>query len=124
MVCICTVDNSYSTYNKGRYTMSRNTRNHARGDVESLKETINKLKKQIRNLTKQNGILKTENKTLQDSWKKTEKFLSEVTEDVSMEELISLAKSGQNLPKNKIEDKITEQEKARLKWKKWREENL
>ena len=106
--------------------MSKNTRNFPKRDDESLKETIRKLKGQIRRLRKQNDILKTENKTLIDAWIETEEFLSEVTKDVPVEDLL-------NKDKKKVKEKIVksikvdpevEREKFRLKMKKWREENL
>jgi archaellum component FlaC len=80
--------------------MARNTRNYPKGDVESLKETIKKLKSQVRNLTKQNTILRSENKTLLEAWSATEGFLSEITEDVKIDEIRSGLKKYLKLSKN------------------------
>jgi len=109
--------------------MAKNTRNFPKGDSESLKETVNKLRSQVRRLRKENALLKSENSTLIQAWTETEDFLSEVTEDVDVEDLIKLNNKKQRLPREVIKEKVRiieqnpedERERVRLKWKKWRE---
>ena len=108
--------------------MARNTRNFSRNEESSLQETLKELKSRVRKLTKENKILRSENATLLEAWSKTEYFLSEVTDGVPLEQMMKY----KTLPKkavrkqtesNQIKD-VDETEKARLKWKKWRDENL
>lgn len=106
--------------------MAKNTRNYPKADSESLQDTIKKLKARVRNLTKINRQLRSENETLLEAWVKTESFLSEVTDDVPLEEVMKHKKLPKKaLRKNKKEEIVVdEMEEARLKWKKWREEKL
>jgi predicted nucleic acid-binding Zn-ribbon protein len=72
--------------------MAKNTRKYPNRDEEDLNETIRKLKAQLRYLKKEIKELASENKTLKDAWQKTEDFLSELTQDVPLEELLRYRK--------------------------------
>lgn len=98
--------------------MAKNTRKCTKSEERDANETIQKLKAQVRNLKKQNRELKSENKTLLDVWAKSEAFVSEITEDIPLEEIVKQNK----LPK--MLTKEDEKEQARKKWAKWRQENL
>lgn len=113
--------------------MARNNRNFSKkndnGD-ESLHDKIRSLKSQIKKLMKENRELKSKNDTLEGAWRKTEDFLSEITDDVPLDELLKFRK----LPKKAVrsvskkgkavDEDVDQKEDFRLKWKKWRQENL
>jgi len=108
--------------------MARNQRKFPKKDDEDLRETISKLKARIRKLQKQANNLRHENSTLLDAWAKTESFLQEVTNGVPLERIIEHRKlPASKLKPEKIKKEevdINEKEDARLKWTKWRNENL
>lgn len=61
--------------------------------VERLHEMIRKYKTQVDNLKNQNRKLKSQLKTSEAAWTKTEKFLENVSEGRSLEEMIRDANS-------------------------------
>jgi len=73
----------------------------AEDSSEKTIEKNEKLIQMIRNRDKKIRILQSENKTLKSAWEKTEFFLSEVTDGVSLEEIISNVISGKPLKKTK-----------------------
>ena len=107
--------------------MARNTRNYPKSDSESLQDTVKKLRGRVRKLMKENRELRSENKTLLDAWAKAESFLQEVTQGVPLEDLLkyrTLPKQFIEQEEEEIEENIDEKEETRLKFKKWREDNL
>lgn len=61
--------------------------------VERLHEIIRKYKVQVENLKTQNRKLKSQLKTAETAWTRTEKFLENVSEGRSLEEMIKDANS-------------------------------
>lgn len=109
--------------------MARNQRKFPKKDDEDLRETIRKLKSRVKKLQKENNNLRGENSTLLDAWAKTESFLQEVTAGVPLEKIIEHrklpSKAIKPLKKKKEETvDIEDKEEARLKWIKWRQDNL
>ena len=70
--------------------------------VERLHELIRKYKTQVDTLKRENKKLKSQIKTLDSAWTKTEKFLENVSEGRSLEEMIKDADSQSGL--SKLED--------------------
>lgn len=104
--------------------MAKNTRRYARSEEKDTNETIQKLKAQIRNLKKQNKELISENQTLLEAWAKTEAFLSEVTKDVPIEEMLKYEKLPKKATRKKDKTVEDTKEQTRKKWANWRKENL
>lgn len=67
---------------------------------------IKKLKNRIRRLQKENNKLKSELKTYDQYFKKTQNFVNEHTKEFSVFELIEAAKTQKNLKEMKMEKDI------------------
>lgn len=108
--------------------MGNKSRDFPKNSIQELKDTISKLKSQIRHLIKENERLRHKNRTLDKAWRKTEEYLEDETKDKSLEQILEEVSLKEQKRKGiKKEEKIgknEEHEKARLKWKKWREDNL
>lgn len=101
--------------------MSRNTRNYPKNQAEELNGTVKKLKSQINNLHKEIKLLKSENRTLLEAWTKTSDFLYEITNGLSVEDMIDndieTIKQKISVDYNKLE--FDERESIRKKWAEW-----
>jgi regulator of replication initiation timing len=60
---------------------------------DDSRDTIQKLKSQVRKLQKENRILKSEIRTLEKAYEETLNFLHDETDEISLEDLVSAAKS-------------------------------
>jgi recombination DNA repair RAD52 pathway protein len=67
--------------------------------TERLQEIIRKQKTQIENLKNENRKLKSQIKTLNGAWDKTEKFLENISEGKSLEQMIADADSSDGFKK-------------------------
>ena len=67
--------------------------------IERVHEENRKLKTQIESLKEQVRKLKSQKKTLDAAWRKTENYLSEVTDGRSVEEIVKNVAKGKKLPK-------------------------
>lgn len=87
---------------------------------KELKETIRTLKSQVRRLQKEIRELKSKNKDLEKVWEKTQEYLSESLEDVSLEELIRRAGQQEKAPKkvkaSKKKEPVNDKEEVRKRF--------
>ena len=67
----------------------------------------------MKNLQRENRELKSKNKDLEKAWEKTQEFLSESVQDVSLEEIIKNVKENKRLKKAKKKEPVNEREEVR-----------
>lgn len=88
--------------------MTKN-KDYERGEVQKLKERIDRLRSELRRQKKLNKELISKLETLESAWKKTEDFLHDLTIDVPLEELIKY----KTLPKKAVRKRPRKEQKPK-----------
>ena len=70
----------------------------------------------MRRLQKEIRELKSKNKDLEKTWEKTQEFLSESVQDVSLEEIIQTVKQKNKLKEVKKKEPVNEREEVRKRF--------
>lgn len=109
----------------GKSKRDHSPQHRSYSDDDSKQKTSN-LRQKIKEQEREIKRLKAELKTLNDAFKKSAKFMSDESKELTTEELIKAAKNHQTLKEAKKAKPTPEEEKelTRKKWADWAEQNL